>query len=439
MWSRANRCWQKPSANRCYDAFRPPAGHACAKMKLLFLTPQLPYPPRQGTTLRNFNLIRHLAQDHTIHLATFAAPGETLAAGSPLHDLCRRIEVFPQPRRSLQRRTLDTLTSAQPDMALRLAAPAAGRTIAAMIEEEGYAIVQAEGIEMAHYALQAGANAGRTWRFVFDDHNAEYLLQKRAAFVDLREWRRWPAALYSLIQWQKLHRYERAICQAADAVLAVSEPDRLALRRLGAGIDPVVVPNGIDLGDEPMAVQRPVDGCTLVFTGKMDYRPNVDAVLWFADRVLPLIQAQAPEVHFQIVGMAPHPRLDRLRRHPAITVTGAVADPRPYIEAAAVYVVPMRVGGGTRFKVLEAMAGGKAIVSTSLGVEGLGVVDNQELLIADDPEAFAARTVALLEDQQRSGTRSLALGRAAYGFVQRHYTWSRIIPRLRQVYRRLCP
>ncbi|MCB0113055.1 MAG: glycosyltransferase, partial [Caldilineaceae bacterium] len=164
----------------------------------------------------------------------------------------------------------------------------------------------------------------------------------------------------------------------------------------------------------------------------------------FAGQVLPLIQAAAPNVHLQVVGMNPHARLDVLRGHPAVTLTGAVDDPRPFVRDAAVYVVPMRVGGGTRFKVLEAMAGGKAIVSTSLGVEGIGVVHERELLIADRPSDFAAQVVRLLRDQAagdgdqvEKGALSRALGAAAYRFVENEYTWQHIIPRLEAIYQKL--
>ena len=131
----------------------------------------------------------------------------------------------------------------------------------------------------------------------------------------------------------------------------------------------------------------------LVFTGKMDYRPNVDAVLWFADAVLPLILAQAPDVHFYVVGQQPHERVKALADHPAITVTGRVPDARPYIAGAGVYVVPLRIGGGTRLKVLEAMAMGQAIVSTRLGCDGFPFADGREVRFADEPAAFAAAVV----------------------------------------------
>ncbi|MFZ1752209.1 MAG: glycosyltransferase [Caldilineaceae bacterium] len=408
-------------------------------MKILFLTPQLPYPPRQGTTIRNYNLIRLLAQEHQIHLFTFLASGEQYSQESHLAALCERIVTADQPARSLARRGLDTLASNRPDMGLRLASPVAHARLAALLAEETYDLVQVEGIEMASYGLAATAIQPRA-RLIFDDHNVEYLLQKRSALVDLRRPLRWPAALYSLIQWNKLHRYERMICSRADAVIAVSEPDRSALVQFVPDGLVDVVPNGIDLSEYPLArpVQNTDEQPTLVFTGKMDYRPNVDAILWFVGEVLPLIQARQPDVRLQVVGMSPHRRLAALRGSPGVEITGAVADVRPYVYAAAVYVVPLRVGGGTRFKVLEALASGKPIVSTSLGVEGLGLQDGRELLLADEPQHFAQAVLRLLDDQARNGllagTLSQALSSAGRHFVEAHFTWEQIVPRLEQVY-----
>jgi glycosyltransferase involved in cell wall biosynthesis len=169
----------------------------------------------------------------------------------------------------------------------------------------------------------------------------------------------------------------------------------------------------------------------------MDYRPNVDAVLWFAREVLPLVTRQAPDVRVQIVGMNPHPRLDELRGRPDVEITGAVADTRSYIHASAAYVIPMRIGGGTRFKALEAMACGVAIVSTRLGVEGIPVRDGEELLLADEPEAFARQVLRLLEDLRSGGDLRRRIGRAARVFVEQHYGWGRIVPPLNLVYERV--
>jgi glycosyltransferase involved in cell wall biosynthesis len=273
---------------------------------------------------------------------------------------------------------------------------------------------------------------------VFDDHNCEYLLQQRNALADLRLPQRWLAAAYSLVQWQKLRYYEAQICRQATATLAVSEADKAALAAIAPDRPITVIPNGIYLADYPLvATDVSSPPYTLLFTGKMDYRPNIDAMLWFGRHVLPLILAVEPQARLQIVGLSPHPRLAELRQHPAIEITGAVPDIRPYLQQAAVYIIPMRVGGGTRFKALEAMATGKGIVSTPLGVEGIAVRHEAELLLADSPEAFAAAVLRLLRDQQQGGLLTQQLGRRARAFVEVHYSWTKIAPQLEQLYGQL--
>lgn len=406
-------------------------------MNLLFLVPQLPWPAHQGTTIRNFGLISHLAQWHTIDLISFSAPGQSLDDNSPLHGLCRRIAVLPQPVRSPTARLRSTLTSTQPDMALRLASTPMTALVRAWVDEGKYDLVQAEGIEMAGYGLlakQVAAAGGRVLRFVFDDHNCEYLLQKRNALSDIRSLRRFPAGVYSVIQWQKLVRYEHAVCRAADNVLAVSEPDAAALRALDPALSVEVIVNGIDLDQYAVVPPQEPPAALLVFSGKMDYRPNVDAALWFADEVLPHILAVRPQTRFQIVGQSPHARLARLRNHAAIEITGAVEDVRPYIAGAGVYVMPLRVGGGTRFKALEAMAMGKAIVTTALGVEGIDVENGKELLVANDPQSFAQAVLTLLDPAQTM--LRARLGANARLHVEAKYGWGGIVARLNDLYLR---
>jgi sugar transferase (PEP-CTERM/EpsH1 system associated) len=415
-------------------------------VRILFITPQVPYPPRQGATMRNYHFIQGLARNHVVDLLTFLAPGDQLADDSPLRAICRRVAAVEQPVRTMLQRARSTLTTLTPDMGLRLESAAMHRLVRQWLAEAQdagaqYDVVQIEGIELAQYArplIERRPDPERP-ALVFDDHNCEYLLQKRNALTDLRHPRRWPAAAYSIVQWQKLRRYEAAIVRAADVVVAVSEADRCALLGLGAPTsfgsassqNIVVVPNGIDLeAYRPPEAFSPLR--TLVFTGKMDYRPNVDAVLWFAQNVLPRVLEKAPDVRFQIVGMNPHPRLDALRSHPAIEITGAVPDTRPYIHRAGVYVIPMRVGGGTRFKALEALACAAPVVSTTLGVEGVDVRDGEELLIADEPEAFAEAVLRLLEDAQQGGMLRRRLGAQGRRFVEQRYGWEQILPKLEE-------
>lgn len=424
--------------------------------RILILTPQLPVPPQsltgavQGTTIRNFNLIAGLARQHTVDLLSFrASEGGGALQGEDesqaiLRRYCRQVITEPAPVRTLRQRAQDTLTTTLPDMALRLVSDAMQQRLSALLAADGsaYAVIQVEGIEMAPYGLaalqwrEARAAAGASQRpfLVFDDHNAEYVLQQRAFLTDMRRPARWVAAAYSFLQWQKLARYERTFCRAADRVAAVSDVDRAALLRLAPEIDVAVVPNGVDLAFYRPGVvpsQPELGPGALVFTGKMDYRPNVDAVRWFADAVLPLIRADEPDAHFYIVGQKPHPKVQALAERPGITVTGRVPDTRPYIAGAGVCVVPLRIGGGTRLKVLEAMAMGQAIVSTQLGCDGFQFVDGREVRFADEPADFAAATVALLRDRALGA----ALGQAARAHVEAHFGWEAIVPKLEALYR----
>jgi sugar transferase (PEP-CTERM/EpsH1 system associated) len=409
-------------------------GNDAAK-RILVLTPQFPYPPHQGTTIRNYNLIAGLAQRHEVHLLSFGEPKQ--ADRAAMDDLCRSVQVIRPPQRSMGQRWKGLLFSRLPDMAQRLPSALFQAALAAMLDREGPDVVEVEGIELAQYLFQAAEHRGGENRplLVFDDHNAEYVLQRRAFDTDVRQPKRWVGAAYSFVQWRRLREYERRACRVADRVVACSEADAQALRQLVSGLEPAVVPNGVDMEYytapvSPLDAQEGPGAQDLAFTAKMDFRPNVDAVLWFAQEVLPLIRRESPETRFWAVGKDPHPRLAVLADDPGIRLTGWVEDVRPYIATAAVYLVPLRIGGGTRLKVLEAMAMGKAIVSTALGCEGFDLVPGQELVIADTPADFASAVVTLLRDPERRAR----LGRAARRFAGARYDWHSIVPRLERVY-----
>jgi glycosyltransferase involved in cell wall biosynthesis len=435
-------------------------------MHILFLTPQLPYPPHQGTALRNFGLIQGLSKRHQISLLSFSehSQDQLPEIAAPLLALCRQVETVAAPAsRSTKRRARDTFTTRLPDMALRLASPTFANQLAAWLARETFDIVHIEGIEMAPYLEPLLETSHQSPLTVFDDHNCEYMLQKSYAVIDARNPRRWGGALYSLLQWLKLRRYEAQICRQASHVLAVSQPDAAALEQLMPGLEVTVIPNGIDVDAYKVSVQESEPDSalsaapSLVFTGKMDFRPNVDAVRWFAEAIWPQVRSEVPDARFYAVGQRPHSQLDHLRSDPSIILTGWVPEVRPYIANATVYVAPLRMGSGTRLKLLEAMAMGKAIVSTRLGAAGLtgeepaqrstgvertepkkvGSTDtrathDQELVLVNDndPNAFADAVVALLLDPARRAR----LGSAARAYVQTHFDWQVIIPRLEAVY-----
>jgi polysaccharide biosynthesis protein PslH len=399
-------------------------------VKLLFLTPQLPYPPEQGTSIRNYHLIAELAKRHRITLLTFLEPDQNAESLGPLRQIAEHLEIVPAPPRSKGQRLRQLLTSRRPDMSWRLWSPELEERLKLLLKNNSFDVVQIEGIEMASYASAVAAGAAQPL-LVYDDHNAEYLLQKRAFLTDAGNPRRWIAAMYSFIQWRRLRTYERAMCLRADRVITCSAADAGAIRELDTRLKVTVISNGVDLASHA-AYQGEVRPHDLVFTGKMDFRPNIDAMLWFCQAVLPLIQARKPGVSLAIVGQRPHNRLESLRSLPAVTITGHVPDVRPFIAGAQVYIAPLRVGGGTRLKLLQAMAMGKAIVSTTLGAEGLDIQDGREMLLADRADEFASAVLSLMEQPEERRR----LGEVARQKAQRSYGWDALVPQMEALYAR---
>jgi glycosyltransferase involved in cell wall biosynthesis len=436
-------------------------------VKILILSPYPPYPPYGGGTMRIYHLIRGLAARHEVTCLTFAPDEAAERALGPLRAVCRVLVVRgPQPRGTL-RRAWTTLASPLPDMALRNASRAYAGALRQLLGAESFDIIQAESIEMAGYlqiadcrlqiADSANAKTARQPHvpsLILDQFNAEYLLQKRAALTALRSivgqsaiynlksaMRGLAGGGYSLVQWLKLARYERRTLRGADAVAAVSEEDRRILIRLQPAARIGVVPNGVDTAHFSRAALRgeragplSLGANTLVFSGTLDFRPNVDAVLWFAREALPRIRARRPDARLLVVGKRPAPDLRALAEQGALTLTGEVPDARPYIAGAMVYVVPMRIGGGVRLKLLEALSLEAPVVSTEMGAEGVaGLHGGEHCLLADDPAGFAAAVLRLLDDPAL-GQR---LGMAGRELARERYDWAAIMPRLEALYAEL--
>ena len=411
---------------------------------ILILTPQLPYPPHQGTSLRNFHIIRGLAERHSISLLSFLEPNQSIDEKDirPLSTLCQTIETVPVPERTTAKRLQQLVTTRRPDMAHRLFSPAFNAKLQQLLTENQFDIVQIEGIELAR-TMEIIRVVSPSSKIVFDDHNAETELQRRNFLTDLGSPRRWPAAAYSWLQVGRLRRFERWACLEADAVVAVSEADRghlldvsrnpLAVdrkpktenkkrktknkkRKTGNGLRLTVIPNSIDVTqyETPPNEVFPFD---LMFSGKMDYRPNVDAVLWFAEAVWPRIKQKRPFTTWAIVGQKPHARLEPLRELEGVTLTGWVDSMAPYLHGAKISIMPFRIGSGTRLKIIEAMAAKKAIVSTSVGAEGFPLRHDKELLLAETAEGLETAVLHLLN----SPAEQRRLGEAAYQFAQQYH------------------
>jgi glycosyltransferase involved in cell wall biosynthesis len=267
---------------------------------------------------------------------------------------------------------------------------------------------------------------------VFDDHNAEYVLQQRAANNDLRHAGSFLAGGYSAIQWRRLRWFEARTMALSDLTLCVSEVDAAALQVIAPDRPLVVAPNGVDVSFySPEGVPRERPRFDVIFSGSMDYRPNIDAANWLVGAVWPLVKREqdprrSRPLRLALLGRNPTTEITGLVRHSGVTVTGSVADDRPYFAGATVYVVPMRYGGGIRLKLLNALAMGCAIVSTTAGIEGVDVRHDEHLLIADTAEEFVAAIGRLLDDAELR-SRLSAAGRA---YVREHFDWASIAARV---------
>jgi polysaccharide biosynthesis protein PslH len=381
--------------------------------------------------MRNWGLMRALSHNHELHLLSFGdAPAAALAA-------LASVTTVPHPERGPLDRLRDLVLSAEPDMVSRLRSGPYRRALRDLLDTRSFDVVQVQGLDLIPYALpylrQPG---GPLW--VYDAQNVESALQRSALEADLPQPRRWPAALYSAIQVGKLRRFEAARLPAFDLVTAVSEADAAGLRDI-AGVEPVVIANGIDTGEvapgcaAPAGEMQERDAPALVFTGKMDYRPNVDGVLWFVDEILPRIEWEGSPPLLWVVGQQPHRSLERLRGHPQVLLTGYVDQTEPYIAGADVVVVPLRMGSGTRLKVLQALSMARPLVGTPLGCAGLALRDGEHLRLAGNADAFA-RAISDLLHRPAEGEK---IARAAREHVRAHFDWRGIVPHLEAAYEAL--
>ena len=401
---------------------------ASSAMKILLLTPDIPYPSESGAAIRNNGIIRGLsAAGHELTLLSFADKPFDIFA-NPLCHLCKSVRTVELPEHSKPKRILKLVTSGMADMEFRLSSPEYADALNTILQNETFDVIQFSGLELACYLPLISSRKGDA-KVIYDALNAEAALQRVIAQVDQSQVRRWPAAIYSAIQARRLPRFEAGICRQVDAVVAVSYEDRKLLRQhQGAPI--YVMPNGVDTSDYHPPADRRREPRQLVFSGKMDYRPNVDAIEWFHRGVLPLVQQRYPDIGLVIVGRNPHARLQALAADTAVEITGWVDTVEPYLQAATIYIVPLRMGSGTRLKILQAMAAGCAVVSTSIGAAGLNPATRSALEIADDADQFAQSIVSLLADEERRRD----LGERARRQVRQHYDWSALIPLLLGAY-----
>jgi glycosyltransferase involved in cell wall biosynthesis len=257
----------------------------------------------------------------------------------------------------------------------------------------------------------------RNYPLLLFQHNVESMIARRHCDSAKNPLTR----LFWWIQWQRMRRYEKETCAKFNGIVAVSEQDKKVLEQDFGAKNVFTIPTGVDT-DFFSPREDKVEKNSLVFTGSMDWLPNEDAILFFAREILGRIKLQVPEVKLTVVGRNPSRRLvAELKQYPEIDVVGWVKDVRPFISSHALYVIPLRIGGGTRIKVYEAMAMGKAIVSTAVGIEGLPLKDGEHVALADSSEAFAQATIKLL--QQDESREAIAL--RGMNFVRHNFSWGK--------------
>jgi glycosyltransferase involved in cell wall biosynthesis len=393
--------------------------------RILALTSRLPWPPREGHQLRAWHLLKALASRHEVTLLSFLRKDDAPKQAGPLRAALARLETFPiaseHSRLALGRSLLRGTVTQTPFLVAKYDSDALRRRIRELSRDAD--LVHFDMLPLMAHAdcVPAGIPVA------FNAHNVEHhLLARRAEIEPGMAARRFLSG-----QVPRLHRFERAACERADAILACSEPDAQALRGLAPGRDVEVIANGVDLIANRPAQTAP-DASRLVFVGQMGWFPNRDGVDWFVQSVFPRILAARPDARFVLVGKADGYEV------PAdvagnVHLAGFVDDLRPSVHEAGVYVVPLRAGSGTRLKVLEAMALGKAIVTTTIGSEGIALRHDESALFADDAESFAAASLALMADPERASR----LGAAARHLAEARYGWDAIGAQLLDCYDRL--
>lgn len=359
-------------------------------MRVLLLTQVLPYPPDSGPKVKTYYVLKYLAERHDVTLVSFVRDTDKVEHVEHLKSLCKKVVTVPitrSPVMDLQFLGKSLLTN-QPWMMVRDEREDMQAVLADLAKTTDFDVVHADQLNMAQYALPFTKS-----RKVLDLHNALWVLYKRLSeTLPLTK----PMKYILMRDWRLLKQYEGQMCRTFDAVLAVSQEDKLALIEAGARLDMTVIPIAIDT-DEQAQIPRQPRSPHIVHIGTMYWPPNIAGITWFLDEIYPLVKQQVPDVRCTLIGARPPASItDRAKADSSLTVTGYVEDPIPYLADSSMMVVPLKAGGGMRVKILNALSQGIPMVSTTVGCEGINVTNGEDILVADSPEDFADATTRLL-------------------------------------------
>jgi sugar transferase (PEP-CTERM/EpsH1 system associated) len=398
------------------------------RLKVLVVTYGTPYPPTSGVKIRDFNLLRQISRSVTLYLCVLATEN-SIPDLSELRTFCAQIKIVPAtPRTPLQAfsNSISCWKAGHRIATHPYFYPELARAIRDLIIEEQIDILQIEHSFLAAY--RSAVPMGSQCRTILSLHNIGSNQYQRIARTQTALVQRVAYSLKSFL----ITRMEKKSIAEFDHCLVVSPQEGRLLENAVPATTFSVIENGIDCANIRFLAQ-PTNGKELLFIGVIGYPPNADAVLYFYKSILPLIRREIPEIRLTVVGNAPSVEIQRLASSDGISVTGYVDYPTPYYARASVCIVPLRAGGGTRLKILEAMAFGRPVVTTSIGCEGLEVRDGQQLLVGDTAEDFARQVLALLREPELR----CRISTAARRLVEQHYDWPIIADKLLQTYHAL--
>lgn len=404
------------------------------RLNILFVSQMPASPPRFGAQARMHGLMTELAKRHDLTAVMLVDDEFDIAeCRLAMQAYCREVELIPNPfgqaghtKRLLQLRSLASTRSFE---RLRVALPEMQHTLDRVLRAKRFDIVNLEFTFLGHCDLRQAPPGERLPALIVDSHNIDYHLARQYAIAGGNLIRR----LYAAANWRKLRREELGTYRDADGVCLCSRNDERRLLGEVPGATTVVIPNAANVEYyQPRPADPTPDGRTVVFFGLLSYMPNVDGVGYFVQEIWPHIAAAHPQARCKIIGGSPPPPLLGLAG-PRIEFTGFVPDLRPHLAEAAVVVVPLRLGGGTRLKIVEAMAMGKAVVSTSIGAEGIEAVPGRDLLIEDQPQAFAGAVNRLLAAPDLASR----IGQSARQLAEQKYAWSAAAQAVEKFYRQV--
>lgn len=394
-------------------------------MRVLIVANMFPYPPISGGRLRVYSLMKRIAQHHQVTLAAHIRTPDELEYAEQLRGELHAVLTGRLVRTSPLAHAPGLLRHALRGVPLELKFTFSNELadrICQSAQAQDFDIVQIEESILAPY-LEVLPRSSQA-RLLLTFYDVGYKQAQRLAAIETRSLPRWRLRWYS----RQMRRWEPRYAGRFDRCMAVSDMDRETLLRANPRLNVEVVPNGVDTRRyQPLPLTQGPPA--LLFVGGMNYLPCIDAMTFFCSQVLPLVRQQIPQIELWIVGSNPAPEVRALASD-TVHVTGRVPEVEPYYERAHVVVVPLRAGGGTRLKILEALALGRAVVSSRIGCEGLDVVPEEHLLVADSPEAFAARVVRLLSDPQLYER----LRRNGRQRVVERYDWDAIAGQVMRIY-----